>query len=100
MVSSSNILAKNSNISTSYVLDEDDNVNDGQHSRNDRACKGRRYQEFKDQALGRKGSRIHSRHRSGDRNSLDGNHIFLIWKARPSSLNLEPFYIIFTYVEF
>lgn len=61
----------------SLFVDDDENVNDAQHQRNDRACKGRRYQEFKDQALGRKGSRNNSRHRSGDRNSLDGKHIQL-----------------------
>ena len=52
-------------------LDEGDDVQEVQHQRNERACKGRRYQEFKDQALGRKGAR-NSRHRSGDRSSLDG----------------------------
>ena len=50
-------------------------MNETQHLRNDRACKGRRYQEFKDQALGRKGSRNNSQNsRPGDRNSLDGNN--------------------------
>ena len=52
-------------------LDEEDDGQEVQHQRNERACKGRRYQEFKDQALGRKGVR-NSRHRSGDRSSLDG----------------------------
>ena len=54
------------------ILDEDENMSDHQHLRNDRACKGRRYQEFKDQALGRKGSRNNSHNRSGERSSLEG----------------------------
>ena len=56
-----------------FVSDEDDNMSETQHLRNDRACKGRRYQEFKDQALGRKGSRNNSlSSRPGDRSSVDG----------------------------
>ena len=48
-------------------------MSETQHLRNDRACKGRRYQEFKDQALGRKGSRNNSiNSRPGDRSSVDG----------------------------
>ena len=48
-------------------------MSETQHLRNDRACKGRRYQEFKDQALGRKGSRNNSLNsRPGDRSSVDG----------------------------
>ena len=51
-------------------------MSETQHLRNDRACKGRRYQEFKDQALGRKGSRNNSQNsRPGDRNSLDGKNL-------------------------
>ena len=42
---------------------------------NDRACKGRRYQEFKDQALGRKGN-ARSNLKPGERGSLDGKQIF------------------------
>ena len=42
---------------------------------NDRACKGRRYQEFKDQALGRKGN-ARSHLKPGERGSLDGKQIF------------------------
>ena len=41
---------------------------------NDRACKGRRYQEFKDQALGRKGN-ARSHLKPGERGSLDGKQI-------------------------
>ena len=38
-------------------IDDDDNMSENPNLRsNDRACKGRRYQEFKDQALGRKGN--------------------------------------------
>ena len=51
-------------------------MSETQHLRNDRACKGRRYQEFKDQALGRKGSRNNSQNsRPGDRSSLDGKSL-------------------------
>ena len=42
---------------------------------NDRACKGRRYQEFKDQALGRKGN-ARSNLKPGERGSLDGKQFF------------------------
>ena len=42
---------------------------------NDRACKGRRYQEFKDQALGRKGN-ARSHLKPGERGSLDGKQFF------------------------
>jgi len=55
------------------LTDDDEHINETQHLRNDRACKGRRYQEFKDQALGRKGARNNAQNRSGERISLDGN---------------------------
>ena len=59
-----------------FFLDDDENTNENQNLRNDRACKGRRYQEFKDQAVGRKGARNNSHNRSGERTSLEGNNTF------------------------
>ena len=63
-------------------------MNETQHLRNDRACKGRRYQEFKDQALGRKGSRNNSQNsRPGDRNSLDGKNTWRSISSKKEFLN-------------
>ena len=59
-------------------IDDEDNMSENQNLRsNDRACKGRRYQEFKDQALGRKGN-ARSNLKPGERGSLDGKQIFLV----------------------
>ena len=59
---------------------------------NDRACKGRRYQEFKDQALGRKGN-ARSNLKPGERGSLDGKQIFLV-----ASIILPIVFRVFSYV--
>ena len=71
-------------------------MSETQHLRNDRACKGRRYQEFKDQALGRKGSRNNSQNsRPGDRSSLDG--MILTNLKNKSSSQQKTFIIILRY---
>ena len=54
---------------------------------NDRACKGRRYQEFKDQALGRKGN-ARSNLKPGERGSLDGKQFFSSSISLPTELRL------------